>query len=98
MSDATCHVAILYLEFFIPAAESLKQKRAVMKGIKERVKNKFNVSVAEIGERDKWQRCTLGVAAINADKSYIDGQLQLIVSFVDAFHDAELTKYEIEFV
>ncbi len=61
------------------------------RAIKDRLNNKFNVSVAEVGDQDVWQSLHLGVAAVNSDAKYLDGLLQQVVTFVDNLHLAEMT-------
>ncbi len=57
-------VGILTLELYLPEANSLKSKRCIIKSLKDRIKNKFNVSIAEIDANDLWQRSVLGAACV----------------------------------
>ncbi len=98
MEDVTVHIGALYTELFIPLSGSLKSKRSVLKSLKDRIKNRFNVCVAEIGAQDKWQRAVLGFAAISSDKTHLDQALQGILSFVKDNHDVELIDYSMEFL
>lgn len=98
MSLETAHIGVLYVELFIPMSGSLKSKRSVLKSVKDRIRSQFNVSVAEIGEQDKWQRSVLGVCALNSDKTYLDQCLQNILSFFDGVHDIQLIQHQIEFL
>jgi uncharacterized protein YlxP (DUF503 family) len=69
------------IELFIPHAHSLKEKRSVVNGIKNRLAH-LNVSVAEVDGQDLWQRATLGVAAVSAESRYLDDlptQLEAVV-------------------
>ena len=90
-------IGVLQLELFIPQAGSLKSKRQVLKSLKDKIRHKFNVSVAEIGGLDKWQRATLAVACVNNDKRLINSILSKIINLVDAQHMLELTDHTIEF-
>ena len=94
----TTHIGILYVDLFIGAAQSLKEKRMVLKRIKDRVRNQFNVSVAELDNHDKWQMSTLGFVMIGTDNRYINGALDSILSFIGRFHDVEICEHEIEFI
>lgn len=96
--DVTDHIGALYLDLRIPASGSLKSKRRVLKSIKDRVRNHYNVSIAEISEADKWQRSILGVCAISQNKNYLDQQLQSILSFIGGIPDIELVDHEIQFM
>ncbi len=61
------------IEVTLPGAESLKDKRAVIRALKDRLRSRFNVSVAEVDHQELWQRATLGVAAIGPDRAYLAG-------------------------
>ena len=61
----------------------MKEKRYVLKSLKDKVRNKFNVSVAELGGQDKWQTATLGFAMINNDNRHVDRCLSNILYFVE---------------
>lgn len=98
MIETTDHVGILYFRLFIPLSGSLKSKRSVLKSIKDRIHNRYNVSVAEIGDMDKWQSAVLGVCAINSDQKYLDQQLQDILSFVEREGNIHLAEHKIEFI
>ena len=79
------------LRFFLHGNNSLKGKRKVVSSMKDRVRNKFNVSVAEVGDNDQWQSIQLGVAAVGPDPQYIDGLIQQVIRFLDSLQLAELT-------
>jgi uncharacterized protein YlxP (DUF503 family) len=90
-------IGSLTLELFIPTAHSLKEKRSVIKSVIARLRNEFNISIAEVAEQDRWQRGVIGVAAVSADRAYIQGQLQAIVNWVyDNRPDVEVMRAEIE--
>ena len=68
-------VGLLTIELHIPDARSLKEKRFVLRSIKDRVRNKFNVSIAEIDANDLWQRCVLGVACVANERTIVNKML-----------------------
>ncbi|MEH6358618.1 MAG: DUF503 domain-containing protein [Pseudomonadales bacterium] len=68
MSDQTCFITFLTIELVIPYAQSLKDKRREIRGLKDRIRGKFNASVAEVGYQDKWQRAVLAVCLVGSDK------------------------------
>lgn len=86
------------MRFYLHGNHSLKGKRQVVRAMKDRLKNKFNVSVAEVGDLDLWQSIHLGVAAVNSDAQYLDGLLQQVVNFVDHLHLAEMTDSHTEII
>ncbi len=91
------HIGVLYIDVFINSSQSLKQKRTVLTGLKTQVRSKFNVSIGELGNNDKWQLATLGFSMIGKDNRYIDGVLQNLLSFVDKHHSVEVSNHKIEF-
>jgi len=69
---------------------SLKGKRKVVRSMVDKVKHKFNVSIAEVGSNDKWQRIELGVSAVGNDKRHIDSSLNNILDYIDTLYLAEI--------
>lgn len=98
MKDCLTHIGILYVDLHIPSAQSLKDKRMVLKSIKDRVRNKFNVSISELDGQDKWQVATLGFAMIGNDQQYIDSCLQNILQFMEHHREMEICDHQVEFV
>ena len=90
------HVGVCTLHLRLLENHSLKGKRRVVKSIKDRVRNKFNVSIAEIDGLDKWQWATLGIACVSNDPRFANSVLSNVVSFVSEMRLAELVDYEIE--
>ncbi len=66
-------IALLTLELHIEAAHSLKDKRQVVRSVKDRLRAAFNVSVAELDSTDLWQRATIGIVSISDSRSYLEG-------------------------
>jgi uncharacterized protein YlxP (DUF503 family) len=69
-------IAFLTLELHIEAAQSLKDKRQVVRSLKDRLRGTFNVSVAEIDPSDIWNRATIGVVSISSSRDYLDGLMK----------------------
>lgn len=89
-------VGICRIELFLHNNDSLKGKRRVLKSIKEKTRNNFNVSISEVGSNDKWQTAEIGVAAIGNEKKHLNSTLNKVVDFIDAMHTAEMVDYNIE--
>lgn len=89
-------IGILRLELLIQGSTSLKAKRQVLKSLKERLKNAFNISVAEVEDQDKWQKATIGVAYLGCDKRSVNSALDKVLNFVETVHDVDLTNYDME--
>ena len=87
-------IGALKIQLEIPGSLSLKDKRMVIRSLKERLANKFNISIAEVDDNDKWQRSCLGVAIVSNDRSFIDTVLNKIVNFIDCEKDVLILKTE----
>jgi len=77
-------------------AESLKDKRAVVKGVTERARNKFNISIAEIESQDAHKVAVLGFACVTNETRHAQSIIQNVVSFIESSTDAEVTDAETE--
>ncbi len=75
-------VGILTIEIHISEAHSLKEKRFILRSLKDRIRNKFNVSIAEIDTNDLWQRCVLGVACIANETKIINQILDRVKNII----------------
>jgi uncharacterized protein len=73
-------IAYLMLELRIEGAQSLKDKRQVVRSLKDRLRSSFNVAVAEIENADLWQRATVGVVSISDSRDYLDGLMRNVES------------------
>ncbi len=93
------NVGICAIKCRLPDNSSLKEKRQVIKPITSRLRNKFNVSVAEIDDNDQWQLVTIGICCISNDKRYTNTILSKVVNFViDSRFDLEILDYDIEII
>jgi uncharacterized protein YlxP (DUF503 family) len=88
-------VAVLHVELFIPYALSLKDKRMVLRRVKDRL-GKFNVAVAEIEHQDVWQRAALGVVAISTTADHVEQQLAAAADEIDRVEPGLVTRTEVE--
>lgn len=91
-------VGISQFELFIPESGSLKSKRFVLKSLKTRLKNRFNISVAEVGDTEKWQRATLGIATVADNRRFIDETLSKVYNFIENDRNLQITDYRVEIV
>lgn len=89
-------VGLLQIDLLLPEAHSLKDKRRVLKSLKDRLHNRFNCSVAETGHQDAWQRATLAVCVVGGEAGHVNSQLSNIVTFVETSCPAILADYRIE--
>jgi hypothetical protein len=89
-------VGTCIIELHLPENHSLKGKRQIVKSIKDRVRNKFNVSVAEIAHQRLWQRASLGIAYVCNNHQKVDQTLNRIINFVENQNLAIITDYDVE--
>jgi uncharacterized protein YlxP (DUF503 family) len=91
-------VGILIIEILIRSSESLKEKRFIIKSIKDRLRKKFNVSVAELDYQEKWQRSEIGIALIGNEMDFVENCLQQIFNYLDNNQSYEIIKYEFKYI
>lgn len=89
-------VGVCHLDLLIRESNSLKGKRRILKRIIERVKNKFNVSIAEVGNHDLWQSSQLSFCMVGNDKRFINSSLDKVIRFIEELNSGEIIRSEIE--
>ncbi len=89
-------IGICTVELYIPENHSLKGKRRVVKSIKDRVRNKFNLSIAEVDNNDLWQRATLGMAMVGNERRFVNQSLEKVVNHIKDITSADVIDYQIE--
>ena len=91
-------IGVCKIELDIPAA-SLKDKRRVIKSVVARLRNKFNISVAEVDQLDSWQHGIIAAVAVSNDRDYVHGLMMRVARWVDESRlDCDLIDYEIELI
>ncbi len=93
-------VGVLRLTLHLPEPGSLKSKRHLLRSAIDRVKAKFNVSIAEVAENDLWQKSVVGVAAVGNDHAFVNESLDKVADFVASMHGGQIqvTARDIEIV
>jgi hypothetical protein len=89
-------VGVCTIELRMRESRSLKAKRQVLKSIVTRVKNNFNVAIAEVDYQDKWQHAVLGVAVVSTAQDHANGVLSKVVNFIESMYIVDLLDYHIE--
>jgi uncharacterized protein len=89
-------IGLLTLEIHIPDARSLKDKRQVVRSLKDRLRAHFNVAVAELAHQDLWQRSRVGVVSISGDERHLQQSLQAIAEESERVLGRDLVSQEIE--
>ena len=93
------HIGVCRLSVHLPESRSLKSKRQVARSLTARLRNHFNVAVAEVDHNDLWQRLTIGVCCVTNDTAHAHEMMSKIVSFVEEFSsDLILLDYETELI
>ncbi|MBN1352189.1 DUF503 domain-containing protein [candidate division KSB1 bacterium] len=91
MLIGTCQI-----ELFVPDSGSLKSKRFIIESIKTRIRQRFNVSISEIGDTEKWQRISLGIALVSNETRFIDKAMSQIINFIEKDDRVEILDYSTE--
>ncbi len=89
-------VGLCTVELMIPESHSLKEKRQVLQSLKTRLRDKFNVSVAEVGEQDLWQKAILGLACVANESAHVNQVLDQAVNLIQAVPTIQLLRSRIE--
>ena len=87
-------VGIVRIELHLPGSSSLKDKRQVIRSLKERIRHRLQASVAEVDHQDLWQRAALGVAVVSADGRHVDEMLQQVRNLVEGVHEAVVLDWQ----
>ena len=86
------------IEILIYSANSLKEKRHVIKSIIERIKSRFNASVAEVGFNELWNRSLIGIAVVSNNESLCDASISNIVKFIEYDDRVEILSFHKEII
>lgn len=89
-------VGTVEIRLALREARSLKDKRSIIAGLKDRIRRKFNVSIAEVDAQDMIQSATLGAAQVSNDARYVNSNLESLVAYIRCFPAAQLVDYHIE--
>ena len=91
-------MAVLTVDLYLPGSLSLKDKRAILRKLKERLANKFNISIAEVDFLDKWQRARIGIAQVSNDYKFLEKSMNTILNIIDEDDSAEVTEHLLEYL
>ncbi|GED29060.1 MULTISPECIES: DUF503 domain-containing protein [Brevibacillus] len=90
-------IASVQIELFLPACQNLKEKRAIVKSLIGKMRNRFNVSASEMAYPEQWQRTILGIAAVANEMSFLQKEVQTVIRFVENHPDVELIQADTEY-
>jgi uncharacterized protein len=91
-------VGLLTLELHLPEAQSLKDKRQVLRSLKDRLRGQFNVAVAELEHHDLWQRSVVGIVTISNEEGHVEESLQHVLAEADRLLGPVLISHAVEFI
>ena len=91
------HIGVCKIRLRIPDSQSLKAKRRVVKSLIAKLKNRFNIAIAEVDALDAHQFAVLAAVSVSNDSAHLNKLISHVVNFVEANVDAELMDYETEF-
>ena len=94
MTDSSIHSLLVLVDVHIPLSQSLKQKRSVIKSLVEKLRARFNASVAETGYLDEWQRSQLSIAMVSNNRRYLQQQLALVEAHLLEVHEISVLRIE----
>lgn len=89
-------IGVMTVELHLGDANSLKEKRRILKSLIERIKNRFNVSVAEVAEQDLWQRSAIGISIVSCDQAFVHKVFAAVIKFIEAQGTVLITNYQTE--
>ena len=89
-------VGVAIVELHVHGSQSLKEKRGVMRSVIQRVRNRFAVSVAEVGGQDTWQRGQIGMTTVGGDARGVRATLERAVEFIEGLGLAEVTDSDVD--
>ncbi len=91
-------IGVCKLDLRIPENHSLKEKRHVLRKLIDRVKTRFNVAIAEVGDNDLWQRAQMGFCTVGNDRRHINSSLDKVIYFIEQMNLVEMVNSEIEII
>ena len=91
-------IGVLNVGLYLSEPQSLKDKRRIIKSLIEKLKNKFNVAVAETGDLDSWNNCSLGIFCISNEAAHADSMLASVLNFIECIGTVELTEVKTEII
>jgi uncharacterized protein YlxP (DUF503 family) len=91
-------IGLLTLEIHIPDARSLKDKRQVLRSLKDRLRGHFNVAVAELEHQDLWQRSVVGIVGISGDERHLEECMQAVAEESERLLGRDLVSRDIEYL
>lgn len=91
-------VGVCRLTLMVPESHSLKEKRMVLRRVKDRTRLKFNVAIAEVGSQDAWQQAHIGFAVVANERAFVESVVDRVIGFIESLGVAKIVDDEKDFV
>ncbi|MFH1018241.1 MAG: DUF503 domain-containing protein [Pseudomonadota bacterium] len=91
-------VGNLQLSLYVAESRSLKEKRRAVRKIKDKMRNQFNVSIAEVGKNDDWKRIHLGVSAVGNEEGFVRSELDRVLRAIEGLYVAQVLRHQLDLV
>lgn len=91
-------IGICRIEMFLPNLQSLKEKRRVLKSLIQRLRQKYNISIAEVENQDKWQRTTLAVVCVSTSSRFVNKVIEQILKEIEKFNEGHVINFDMEII
>ena len=93
------NTGVCKLQLHIPENQSLKEKRRIVKSIITKLRNQYNISIAEVDDHDLWQLTTLGISCVSNNGQHIDETITKVINFISQnYPELEIVSQEIEII
>ena len=89
-------IGVCTVELYLPGTESLKDKRQILKSLKDRARRKFNISIAEVEDQDLWGKSVLGIACVANQRDHVNSVLDKVLEMIKGNPLLELVDYRLE--
>lgn len=90
------HIGTLTVVLYLRDTESLKDKRQIVKSLIERTRQKFNISMSEVDDLDKWRRATIGIACVANDSRFVNQVLDKVLDSIESNPEVEVGEVDME--
>lgn len=93
------NTGICVVKLHIPGTQSLKDKRQILKSLISKLRNQYNISIAEVDDHDLWQIATLGISCVSNNSQHVDETINKIVNFISHnYPEIEIVNQEVEII
>lgn len=90
-------IGYLEIEVYLPGARSLKEKRMILNRVKDKLRSKYNVGVAEVDHNDKWQRAVLGIVGVSKEMQKVNSLMDKILDWFEELRELDIINYNCRF-